>query len=284
MPVSNAIRPVLNTPMGAVFAGPFAQIGPTDLELWVAAVVANGGTVSTGRQAVVATFIAAEKASGAWEKTDDYWGLWGENAAQALTSLKQRRLATLPVAPTFTTDRGYAFNGTTQYINTGFIPSTHAVAMATTDVRAAVYERTNVTANTYAVGTADTSSRRILLRPRNSGNGLVEANTSGASTYTLPAANSQGLFAGSRNGVVAASVLAYKNGEVMTRTTDATGFGASLPAIAVFIGGYNLAGALTSPRPCSVGFVAIGASLTAAQELSQFNAVQAWATAVGANV
>ena len=65
-----------------------------DVLSWRDAVVANGGSVSLARQIVVDQFVFSEKEAGNWALTDDYLGLWAENAAQALTSLKQRRLAT----------------------------------------------------------------------------------------------------------------------------------------------------------------------------------------------
>ena len=254
-----------------------------DAKAWRNSVVANGGTVSGPRLAIVSRFIRAEKASGAWALTDDYWGLWGESAPQALTSLKQRRLAVATNTPTFAADRDYTFDGATNYLDTGFIAASHAVAMTATSARIAVYERTNVNANTYAAGAISASNRNLRIRPRVSGNALGEANaTSG--TFTLPASDSRGLTAVSRNGADATTCLAYKNGAAMTRTVDPSAFGASLPLVGIFIGGSNSGGVLTTPRACAVGLVATGAALSAAQELAQYNAVQAWATAVGAQV
>jgi hypothetical protein len=155
--------------------------------------------------------------------------------------------------------------------------------MAAANIRLGVYERTNVTANAYALGIVDTGNRNLRLRPRNVGNGLLDANVTGG-TFTLPAADSRGLTTAARNGATAADQVAYKNGVAMTRTADASGFGASLPTLALFIGGVNTAGALASPKACSVGFAVIGSTLSAAQELAQYNAVQAMATAIGANV
>jgi hypothetical protein len=71
----------------------------------------------------------------------------------------------------------------------------------------------------------------------------------------------------------------------MVQAVAPTAFGsASLPIVPILVGGYNNAGVFTSPRATSIGFMTVGATLSAAQELAQYNAVQAWATAVGANV
>lgn len=252
---------------------------------YAAAVVANGGTVSDARVAILNTFIRAEKFSGAWALTDDYWALWAESEAQGLTSLKQLRLATVVAAPTFTEDAGYAFNGTTQYINTGFLPATHAVAMAATSARIAVYERTNVAAGTYAAGVANTSSRRLAIVPRGASgvNAAGEMNAE-IGSFTLPAADSLGFVAVSRAGATAANCAAYKNGSAMTRVVDPSAFGATLPTAALYVGGLNSAGTFATGRASSLGFVCVGAALSAAQEAAQYAAVQAFATAVGAQV
>jgi hypothetical protein len=248
---------------------------------YAAAVVANGGTVSDARVAILNTFIRAEKASGAWALTDDYWALWGENTAQALTSLKQRRLATAVNAPAFTADRGYVFDGTTNYLDTGFIPSSHAVAMTATNARSAVYERTNVASSRYSLGVVVAGNRSLTIAPLVSG---VVANGNAMTSniaYDLPSADSRGLLSVGRDG---SATPGHKNGVVLVGTNTPTLSALGLPDIAIFVGGYNAAGVVTSPRACSVGFVCWGAAMSDAQNLAQYNAVQAFATSVGAQV
>lgn len=259
-------------------ASPFARAN-----LWASAVAAAGGTVSAGRFSVVATFIAAEMASGAWWRTDDYQGLWAENAAQALTSLKQRRLATAVNSPTFTADRGYAFDGATNYIDTGFVPSTHALVGTVSSAHFELYERTNLSSNTYAGGVVNAASRAITIRPRVTGNALLGA-SSGSGTFTLPVASSLGLSQTGRNGSLATDVYGAKNGVDMVRTVDPTSVGATLPSNSIMLGAYSNVGAAAGFRASSLGFAAIGAALSGAQRLARYNAVQAWATAVGAQV
>jgi len=255
-----------------------------DALLWSDAVITNGGTVSAGRLTIVSAFVSGEKASGAWALTDDYWGLWAENEAQALTSLKQRRLATAVAAPTFTADRGYDFNGTTQYIDTGFVPSTHAVAMTLDSVHAEIYERTNLSdGNNISFGGGSGSNRSVAVAPRAAGACRGFSNSSFAA-FTLPAADSRGLTQMGRNGAATTDAYGAKNGVDMTRTSAPTALGASLPAHSFYIGGFNSAGTLVSTRAASVGFAAAGAALSQTQRLARYNAVQAWAAAVGANV
>lgn len=273
--------------MAILFLGPInnqsGRAFDADTLAWEAAVITNGGTVSLARRIIVDQFIFDEKASGAWALSEDYWGLWGENEPQALTSLKQRRLATALNTPTFVADRHYLFDGLSNYISTGFIPSTHATVMTATSVHLEVYERTDLSVNSTSVGLSSTGGRIISMRPRSTTSAFVSANSTTA-TFTLPSSSSLGLTQGGRNGSLATDTYGSKNGVTMTRTVDPTTLGASLPVDGLYIGCLNSAGTPSSFRGASVGFAAIGAALSTAQMLARYNAVQAWATSIGANV
>lgn len=247
------------------------------------AVRTAGGLYSAPRLRISSTFFRSEKNSGAFQNSDDYWMLWGENEIQALMSLKQLRLAAAIASPTFTANRGYTFNGTTQYLTTGFIPGTHAVAMTGTNLRIAVYERTNITFNSYAAGVTDSAGSNLSIRPRSSGSCFANTN-SATVTYTLPVATSAGYMAGGRNGADAAACAAFKNGVAMTQTA-ATTFGTVLPTRELYIGCLNNAGTPGTFRSCFVGLICVGASLgVAGLELDHYNAVQTIAASVGAQV
>lgn len=261
-----------------------AMVGDPDVLAYAAAVVANGGTVSTARYPILTAFIGAEKAAGLWALTDDYMGLLGENATQALTSLKQRRLATVSGTPTFTADRGYAFNGTDNHVDTGFVPGTHAVAMTATSIHAEAYEITNVNAaNATTLGCNSGSNRTIGVRPRD-GSTAQGFGGSAVGTFTLSSADSRGLTQMGRNGSLVTDCYGAKNGVDLTRSVDPAGVGASLPSHSFFIGAANNSGTAGQRRAGSVAYVAWGAALSQSQRLARYTNVQAWATAVGANV
>ena len=255
-----------------------------DVLSWHDTIVAAGGSVSVAILSIASRFVMAEKVSGAWALTDDYWPFWGENLIQATVSLKQRRTVTLVNAPAFSARRHFATNGSSSYLDTGFIPSTHKIAASTSNVRLAVYLRDNVSNTLYAAGATSSSNRNLRVRPRNGSLTYLDANSS-SGTYTLPAATSAGYTAGSRDAASGANSYGYKNGVAMVQTVAPTAFAAaSLPVVPILVGGYNNAGVFAGPRATSIGFMTVGATLSAAQELAQYNAVQAWATAVGANV
>lgn len=261
------------------YGAPVAAMGlDADALLWRDAVVTNGGSVSAARLAVVSAFIIAEKAAGIWALTDDYWVFWAENAIQALTSLKQLRLATAVNSPVFTEDRGYAFDGTTNYINTGFIPSTHAVAMTGTSLGLAVYERTNIGISRYH-GAYSTTTRSLYFSPR-TGSSVYVGGANGESGAIGSVSDSRGLTAVEQS---SGTVGFDKNGVGVATSTPSVG--SVLPAIALYLGAYNNAGSAAGFRAVSVGFaLARAGSLSPTQKLAQYSAIQAFATAVGAQV
>ncbi len=254
-----------------------------DVLSWRDAVVANGSSVSLARLIVVDQFVFSEKEAGNWALTDDYLGLWAENAAQALTSLKQRRLATALNSPVFTADRHYMFDGSTSYIDTGFVPSTHALSMSTDSVHAEIYERSNLSGSTTSMGTNSGSGRQIRVLARNGSGATGYANCNPAS-FTLPSNTSLGLTQIGRSSSAPTDAYGAKNGLAMIRTVDPSAISPSLPAHSFYIGGFNNQGAFANGRACTVGFAAWGAALSGGQCLARYNAVQAWATSVGAQV
>lgn len=251
----------------------------SDVVTWQSAVVANGGSVSLSRLIIVDQFVFAEKQAGNWALTDDYWGLWAENSAQALTSLKQRRLATTVNSPVFTADRGFQGDGATSYINTGFVPSSHSTAMGINSVRLTGYERTSAGGSGATAGLNATTNRAIHIR---SAGASVAANSSGLSTFTL--ASTTGLIAVSRRAATLTDVYSFKNGLSQTKTGDTSAIGTSLPDQALYVGCLNNGGTAAIFRGTQIGFVSIGASLNDLQEINNFNNVQAWATAIGAQI
>lgn len=262
----------------------FRPIDPDALS-WQADVIANGGTVSYERLLIVDQFTYSEKISGAWASTDDYWLLWGENAIQARTSLKQRRLAVAFFSPVFVANRGYTFNGTANYLATGFIPNAHAVAMSANNARIAVYERANVAGTGVSAGAQSSTGRQLFVQGRGNvaSQATLRANVS-STTFALPSDTSLGFTSTARDDATASAVVAYRDGAALTRLVDPVNYGATLPLVDIYIGALNNAGTAASFRPTDIGLVAVGAKLFAEQEMAQRNAVHAMATTLGANV
>jgi hypothetical protein len=257
------------------------------VRLWAAQVVTNGGTVSDARISLMNQTVNALEAAGAWANMDDGWMLTAENAIQALTSLKQRRLAVAVNSPTFTIDRGYAFNGTSQYIDTGYIEASHAVALSLGNVRLSVYERTNNNNNTTPVGTSDNPSGafNFILRPRGSTNFMLSQAHISTATCADTITDSRGLSVASRAGN-GTTVLFFKNGIALTPVSAGlTNPATALAPRSLYIGANNNAGVAASFRASTIGWASVGAPNGSTPiELGAYNAIQAHETAIGANV
>lgn len=248
-----------------------------DLSAWAAAVVANGGSVSAARAGLIGGLIARLKAAGTWSLYDDIFLHAAESEVQALTSLKQRRLGSAVAAPTFTTDRGYAFNGTSQYVDTGFIASSHKVAMTGSDMRVSAYERTNVNSTGYTAGALTGSTSNIRVRSRNGANAEGNLNSGALSAAN---ADSRGMVAWSRT--AGGTFEGWYRGASIGTTAPSTG--TSLPTHSLYIGAQNNAGAPGGYRAASVALVTVGASFSAAQEAADYTIWQDFLTVIGANV
>jgi hypothetical protein len=188
-------------------------------------------------------------------------------------------------APTFTVDRGYAFNGTSQYIDTGFTPETMATQMRAGDIRTAVYERTNVAAIATAIGATRTSGSQVSIqnRPRNSTDAITIFMMSTSSSAITGITDSRGLTSVSRSGG-STTAKAWKSGVAQSDMTGLTVNNTQLPNVAFYIGASNNAGVAATFRASTIGYCDWGAPLSAAQELAVFDALQTFMTAVGANV
>jgi hypothetical protein len=249
-----------------------------DAVLWRDQVIANAGTVSAARFSTIDTLIKALKVGGAWARRVDYFLLAAENLPQANTSLKRALLTTLANNPVFTPDRGVMFGGTT-YMDLKFIPSTQGGGIYTANSREiGCYERTNATAQ-YAMGViqgpnSDTYSPRI--------GGNVPTGSIGGSALT-PVATVTTSVGWSTIFKKSGSEWGFRrNGtlhEAMVGTDVAT-----LASMAMYGGGRNNSGSLSNPRTSQIAAFMVGGYADDAIALAEYDAIQAWATEIGANV
>lgn len=255
----------------------------TDAARWIAAV--GQSNVSGARGRLVSDTIRALKGGGVWNDLDFLPVLAAENAASALVDWKARKAmseqTTLITLPTFTVDRGYAFDGLTNYLDTAFTPSTDCVAATGTSLMLGVYERANVASSGRAFGAQVDSNRCSHIIPRTGGSVATAAINSANTTYVSGVSDSRGLTVAGLTGTAGAG---YKNG-VAGATPTLTILGSSLVNTALFIGGYNQAGALTIPRASTIGYCLFGANAwSATQHAAFYNAMQQYMTRLGADV
>lgn len=249
---------------------------PPELIAWRDAVIANGGARPSVREMVRRNrLIRNHMLSGAWALTDDIL-MSGEDEVQSLVSLKRRFLCIRWNSPQFYIESGFILDGYASYIEWPFIPATHAVAMTTTNQRAAVWNLANVGTNGFALGatsnvTTGTPAAGLGIRPLQ--NGSMRINFGSATVnFTLSDATAVGFSVGSRTSNTA--IRGYKDG---VRFADVTGqtIIEGLASRPLFVGGRNHVGDLLSlPTNCVIPYAAIGAQLTDAQERATYEGVR----------
>jgi len=276
----------------SLLASRIAVLGPADIDCraYVNAVGANGGSVSLSRQSLLSRALFGPlKVAGTWALMDDAWLQVAENPVQGLISLKQLRLGTAVGSPwgsTWPVDLGITYDGATQYVDTGFIPQTHKVTMAQDSARIAIYSRANVTSTGYVFGCASSGNRQLSTRPRITTNCAANTNCTGGS-FTLGVNDTRGYFAASRATPDATTNFGFKNGASIVRASDPTGYvspGVGMPLVSLLMGALNNAGTPSNFSVGTLGFAAVGAPLSSAQELAEYNILQGYMTALGAQV
>lgn len=255
------------------------------------ALFARMGDVPESRKQLIDGLIANFKNESLWE-LGAFWNgmdaIWSftahDQTAAPLNWIEDDYNCTEVNSPTFEIDRGYTGNGTTSYLNTDFNPSSDGVNFVLNDASFGIYLRTNSASNTKTeIGVATTGVTSLIIygkldSPFEAFNFISCNNAVGL--VDLPFASSAGFSSVSR--LVAGNFEIYKNGVSLGVSATAS---SSLPNGIVFIGAYNLTGtgALNfSDRQISFAF--IGRGLTANEQTTLFNLVEAYLDAIGAGV
>lgn len=227
------------------------------------------------RKTALNTLIAALKTAGVWAKLDALYIMAAHDAQAArVNALDPASVATVNGTLTFTTDRGYAGNGSTGYLNTGWNPTTASSPKYTQNsAHMGVWNRT-VSGNGTDVGITNYA----LIRSNYFGTARTYTNQNGV--IDIPAGG-VGHFLWTRR--TSTSVEGYKNA-----TSGVTsGFGSSAIINAPFLiaaanshttGGVTAADFSGNQLP----FVHWGAQLSAGEITALYNALDTYKTAVGA--
>jgi len=247
-----------------------------DLAAWVAAVVVAGGSVSAGRKTLVGTLIAGLKTDGLWTKLDRLWLHAGENSQSALVDLVARELASATAAPTFTTDRGYTFNGTSNSLQTAYNPGVTAPAhFALNSAMIASYDRDiGIVGGAQCMfGCFNTSTVEIR------GNSATdfELQINAGTRQTIAGVYTIGFWTSSRTG--STTTNSFKNGSAISPT--GTDVSTSLPGHVMTIGALN---GTTDFCDHQIAASIAGAGITSTDAGNLSSRINTYMTAIGANV
>ena len=261
-------------PSTASFAGTVGTALDSEVSAWVSAVVAAGGSVSSGRQTIINTLVAGLKTDGVWSKLDRLPLYAAENVTSALIDLKSRTLATLIGAPSFTVDRGYTFDNTAKAIDTGFNPATAGGAYTQDSAHLSVWPTNqhnwglighyNTMSNT-GVELACVSTQWMMFGPNDSTAPAATGNfaTTGLMTMTRTASNARRFYINGSS--------AYSDAVVST----------GVASLNFYVGATNNDGTVIHPTAGQIASASIGGGLDATDNANLYTRLRTYMTAVG---
>lgn len=231
------------------------------------------------RKGVINTLVLALKTAGVWNKLDLLYVLGASEAQGARVNWKNPGTfnCTAVNTPTFTVDQGYAGNGTSSYLDTGYTPSTHGSTFTQNSACLFVWSRTNTRSNSAALVGAATSDAPAVayINPWNLSVDNVSHGLNGASGANAFAPTSAaGFFLLTRTASTGYDV--YRNATNLgTQTSTSSGRSDQVMRVC----GANVSTNFSSRQ---VLFAGCGGGLTSTEEGDLYNALDAYRSAIGA--
>ena len=244
---------------------------------WAAAVVANGGTVSFGREIIVNNLIVGLKSDGIWTLLDRLWILAAENQTSGLVDLIANTLAS-NVSTSFTTDRGFTGNdGLTDWVDTtvklnvgsGYTLNTcHVSAWSATN-------NTQSGSNNFLCGCDDNANNTRIGNQTSSG---ITGDTNDSTGGHGFAGTLQGHWLVNRTGASLEDI--YQNASVFASPNGTAGTLPSSKNVGICADNTFGSGPTFSTAQ-TVAMCGWGASLTGTQVTNFYNRLRTYMTAVG---
>jgi hypothetical protein len=257
------------------------------LAYWNALTTANGSELNGSiygistynlKKAIDEFFITGNTDGWLAEMIAMYLYIGGTSATHAINAKNPgTHNLTFVGAPTHRKEGFGQLNGTTQYAQTGIIPSSH---LTVNDVHLSSWnlENNNSVVHTYLGALTSATVRLQLLFSNTLTAGLFDAyNSTSGGGRVVDVTNATNRFKlGSRRASNDAEI--YSNG---VSNATISGSGGSQPAIEIFIGAQNSSGSPANFATLTFQFNSIGGGLTDAQQLSLYNAIADIKTTLG---
>lgn len=227
------------------------------------------------RKRLINALILDLQAAGVWTGLDALYVLAAHDAQAARLNWKSTSYnLSLGDTPTFTTDRGYAGNGSSDYLATGYDPSTNGVGWTLNSASMSVWSRTSgTTGSNPAMGTGFGGYIQM-----NGGRLLGTINVATSPTVDGAIANGLGLMTLSRS--ASNLTTGYRNAVSVDTANDVS---TTLSAVDIAIlAAPNGAGTVTTFWDGEAAMASFGASRSGAQETGFYNALSTYMAAVGA--
>lgn len=252
-----------------------------DAQAFFDRVTTAGGSLSTTEQTAINTLVIQMKADGIWTKMKAIYPMVGASAAACSQNLKSSSFT-----GTFTAT-GWAFastgatpNGTSAYMNTNFIPSSH---LTVNNASFSVYVRTTlIKTNTEVDFGAGNATTAIPLTNIESDNGRrsLFAWDYNISLIRITTSDASGMWGVSRS--ASNSWISFQRNTTFNRTT--TTQATSVPNVAQYIGAMNFGGTANSFSSREIAFAHCAESLTSTEFNNFYTAVQAFQTTLNRQV
>jgi len=223
------------------------------------------------RTKVISKLVYDLKKAAVWSKLDALYLMAAADSQAARRNWIADVYNLTPVsAPTFTADRGYTGDGSSSYLETSFNPTTAiAPKFVQNSGNIGLWSRTSAQ-STFP----DAGNTNSLLHARNASDNFTGRINCDAATIQTANASGLGLFATNRVGSTSTKIL--KNGVSALATSDASAASTNATFRMLGRGGSGT----SSSRQGAAGF--FGQSLTDAEHLAFYNALNTYLTSIGA--
>jgi hypothetical protein len=234
------------------------------------------------RKGLINDLIVALKTAGVWTKLEVLY-LFAAHDAQAarLNWISSSFDATTANSPVFTTDRGYAGDGSTSYLSTGWNPSLSSIFLLNASSVGVYINAGADTAdnNRFTCGVRDTGTNDgVNICPRGATTIRGRINNNAQAVFGAVSTN-RGSTAIVRSSSV--TLTAYRDGSAAGVADPFTS--TARPNLTAYVCGVNGSGALQSSLPDRIASVYFGGVLTAIEVAALHSARLTYLTAIGAN-
>lgn len=234
-------------------------------------------------QTAYTTMICGMVTDGTWTKMDALYIFATNTTTTANLNLKSTSYGlTQTGSVSFTADQGYTGDGSTGYLNTGFIPSTAGGNYTQNSASFGAYIRTSRTtgASYAAIATDVSNTGQARWNPNyNSINANWQIND--ASFRDIANANAQGFWGLSRTASTTANLYKNSSGTAFDSITNAS---TGLSASSFTILAENRSGGVVDFSADQLAAAFIGGGLSSAEWVNLQSRINAYMTTVGANV
>lgn len=259
------------TQLGTI--GSLTDIDP-DAQLFFNRVSTAGGTLSATEILAVNKLVVDFKFYGIWNSMVAIYPMVGSSGAACSQNLKSASFTGTFMGGWTFSSTGALGNGSTGYMKTGVIPSTHLLLNST---HLSYYSRTNISASQVEMGIGTVTPCYLTF----SFGGTGFSGINGAESPRPSAANpTTGLLIGSRSS--SAEERYYTNNVSQTRTQVSTG----ITSVEMLLGCYNTGAGYNplyySTKECA--FASVGNGLTPTQASDMYNVIVEFQTTLSRNV